>query len=177
MEERVRELQSDAERRVAEGYNSGFSAGEAAGRAQAQNELQSVLSRLATGLSDVAECHSRVLRDAESDVLQLALEIARRIVHRELTIDPEAIQGIVNVSLKKLQTEKVHRVRVHPELEDGIRAALSRLGRAHVMDVVGDPNSERGAVVFETGRGSLDASLETQLREIERGFTDGLNES
>jgi len=27
-------------------------------------------------------------------------------------------------------------------------------------------------VIFETTRGSLDASAETQLREIERGFTD-----
>jgi flagellar biosynthesis/type III secretory pathway protein FliH len=29
-----------------------------------------------------------------------------------------------------------------------------------------------GAVVFETSRGSVDAGLDTQLREIERGFAD-----
>jgi flagellar assembly protein FliH len=38
--------------------------------------------------------------------------------------------------------------------------------------VTPDPGLERGAAVLETARGELDASIETQLAEIERGFAD-----
>jgi flagellar biosynthesis/type III secretory pathway protein FliH len=40
--------------------------------------------------------------------------------------------------------------------------------------VVADSGLERGGVVFETPRGNLDASLETQLLEIQRGLSDRL---
>jgi flagellar biosynthesis/type III secretory pathway protein FliH len=40
--------------------------------------------------------------------------------------------------------------------------------------VVPDAARELGSVVFETERGSLDASVDTQLEEIERGLTDRL---
>ena len=40
--------------------------------------------------------------------------------------------------------------------------------------VAPDPAREPGTVIFETERGDLDASVESQLREIERGLTDRL---
>jgi flagellar assembly protein FliH len=48
-------------------------------------------------------------------------------------------------------------------------AAVSTLRN---IELVPDASLERGAAIFETTRGNLDASIETQLREIERGFTD-----
>jgi len=40
------------------------------------------------------------------------------------------------------------------------------------FEVVPEPRLERGAAIFETSRGSLDASVETQLDEIQRGLID-----
>ena len=40
------------------------------------------------------------------------------------------------------------------------------------FEVVAEPRLERGAAIFETTRGSLDASIETQLDEIQRGLID-----
>jgi flagellar assembly protein FliH len=42
------------------------------------------------------------------------------------------------------------------------------------VELAADKTLARGAVVFETNRGNLDASVETQLREIEQGLTDRL---
>ena len=38
----------------------------------------------------------------------------------------------------------------------------------------GDGSRDPGVVVFETDRGNLDASVESQLGEIERGLADSL---
>jgi flagellar biosynthesis/type III secretory pathway protein FliH len=41
---------------------------------------------------------------------------------------------------------------------------------------VGDVAQSRGGAVFEISRGALDASVDTQLREIERGLADQLGD-
>jgi flagellar biosynthesis/type III secretory pathway protein FliH len=43
-----------------------------------------------------------------------------------------------------------------------------------VVEVLSDPSREVGSVIFETARGDLDASVDSQLREIERGLADCL---
>ena len=42
------------------------------------------------------------------------------------------------------------------------------------MEVVADSSREPGAIIFETARGNLDASVDAQLQEIERGLVDRL---
>ena len=64
---------------------------------------------------------------------------------------------------------------MHPALEPGVRQALAREGRGG-LPLIADGTLERGAVLIETARGKLDASLETQLAEIGRGLADRLPE-
>ena len=42
------------------------------------------------------------------------------------------------------------------------------------IEVSADSNLEAGGLIFETNRGQLDASLHSQLDEIERGLIDRL---
>jgi flagellar assembly protein FliH len=53
-----------------------------------------------------------------------------------------------------------------------VKQFLEKLGLPQRVEVVSDPGLERGAAVFDSNRGALDASVETQLSEIERGLTD-----
>jgi flagellar assembly protein FliH len=78
--------------------------------------------------------------------------------------------------LDKLQAQEVYRVRVHPEHLVVLRECLEQSGRGASVEVLSDPSQARGGAVFEMSRGSLDASVETQLQEIERGLIDQLQE-
>jgi flagellar assembly protein FliH len=84
--------------------------------------------------------------------------------------------ALVRAALEKLASQQVCRVRVHPEQEQLVRATLAQLGRGSDIEIVADAAQFRGGALFETESGSLDASVETQLREIERGFADRLQE-
>ena len=154
---------------------TGHREGEAAGRAQAAAELQPVLDKLARGIQEIAglrpQLHARSRRRPGS----LSLGIARRILHRELSVDPGALEGLVGGALQKLPAQEICRIRVHPELEPGVRQALAREGRGG-LPLIADGTLERGAILVETARGKLDASLETQLAEIGRGLADRLPE-
>src|SRR5579872_615588 len=91
-------------------YERGQADGIAAGRAQADAELRPVLEQLGKTLSDLSSLRSKVRRSAEEDLVKLSLAIARRVMHRELTLDPESISGLVKVALDKLGSREVSRV-------------------------------------------------------------------
>jgi flagellar assembly protein FliH len=162
------------EQRIREARDAGRKEGEAAVRQAAQAEIQKVLQNLGGAIQQVVDLRPRLRMEAESDVVRLAIAIAKRVVHRELSVDPDTIVGLVRVGLEKLRQQEVTKVSVHPDHQAAIKGCLAGSSSASQVEVKGDPTRERGTIVFETNRGNLDISIETQLREIERGLTDRL---
>jgi len=159
------------EKGIEQARAAGRAEGEAQARQALQAEIQPVLQKLASALYECSELRGRLRSQAESDLVRLAIAIARRIIGREINTDPEAITGLVKAGLEKLRVQEVLRVRLHPDHKARVAEYLARFGASHV-EVLGDPSCPPGAIVLETSRGNLDASVDTQLREIERGLTD-----
>ena len=170
---RVVELEHALQRDVLHAREAGFREGEAAGREKSAAEMQTAMERLSRSVAELAGAKSRFRREAEHDVVQLSIGIARRILRRELTVDPEAIGGLVRAALDKLQTRDMCKIRVHPDHQSVVRRLLDKQG-VTAADVVADAGLHPGDVVVESKRGDLDASIESQLGEIERGFADRL---
>jgi flagellar assembly protein FliH len=168
---------ANLEERIKQAYASGMREGEAAGRSRAAAELQPVLERLQRSIAELAGLRARFRREAETDLIRLALAIARRILRRELAVDPDAIHGLVLAALEKLQGQEICRVRVHPAHAGIVSGCLRQVAAAAAVEVLPDASRELGTVIFETERGNLDASVESQLREIERGLSDRLGGS
>jgi flagellar assembly protein FliH len=168
---RLAQMERECQQRVQAARAAGVREGEAAGRQQATAELQPALGRLARSIEEMGGLRARFRREAESDLLALSIAIARRVLRRELAVDPEALHGLVLAALEKLQAQEIRRVRVHPSHAAMVAACLREAGGLAV-EVVADAAREPGAVIFETERGNLDASVESQLREIERGLAD-----
>jgi flagellar assembly protein FliH len=157
-----------------EAYRRGLAEGKALGKDLAEAEVQPVLERLTRALVELSSVRARLRRDAEEDVVKLSIAIARRVLHRELTLDPESIGGLIKAALEKIESHELCRVRVHPDQETMIRTILGRYSPTRI-ELVADPALGKGDVVFETSQGTVDASVEAQLREIERGLADRLS--
>jgi flagellar assembly protein FliH len=166
--------EADRDRVEREAYQRGFGEGTALGKQQAAAELQPVLERLSKCLAELASLRAKMRRDGEKDLVKLSIAIARRVLHRELTLDPESIEGLIKVALDKLESRELSRVRVHPDQAAAIRGMLDRYTSARV-ELVPDTTLNKGDVLFETTHGALDASVDAQLSEIERGLTDRLH--
>jgi len=167
-------LAAETEQKVCEAYDRGRRDGETASRNQSESQVREVIEKLSTAIVEVAGTRNEAIRRAEADTVRLSLEIARRVLHRELTLDGSALDALVRAALDKLRSQEVHRVRVHPDLEHPIRSCIRHRGCDPAIEVSADTSLARGGVVFETSRGSLDASVDTQLSEIERGLADYL---
>jgi flagellar assembly protein FliH len=150
----------------------GYRQGQADAVQASASRVDAVIAKLTKSIEETAGQRSRLRREAEEDVVKLALAIAKRIVVRELTVDPDIILALVKAGLQKLDARDVYRIRANPEDAARIRTFLDASKVPSRIEVQPDSSLEQGAVVFTTARGSLDLSVSTQLGEIERGFTD-----
>jgi len=171
---RIAQLETQYQQKIREAHAAGAREGEVAGRSRAAAELQPVIERLGRSIQEISNLRLRLRREAEADVVQLAIAIARRVVRREISADPDALRGLVVAALEKLQGQEVSRVRVHPSHLAMVQACLQQAVNGGRMEVTSDGSREPGSVIFETTRGNLDASVDSQLQEIERGLTDRL---
>jgi len=169
-ESRLSEQEAEARTRAA--YNQGLAAGEAAALQRLQQKLDPVLSGLNTIIAELASSRKRVRAEAEDDAVKLAIAIARRILYRELSTDPEAILGLVKAAFSKLNARETHRLRVSPSDAAAIQEHRAKLQLPPALEVASDGSLTPGSAIFETTRGELDASVDTQLSEIDRGLTD-----
>jgi flagellar assembly protein FliH len=176
--EQIAALERQWQEKVQEARAAGLREGEAAGRSRAAAEMQPVIERLGRTIEEIAGLRTRLRREAEADTVKLALAIARRVLRREMAVDPEALHGLVLAALEKLELQEVSRVRLHPSQAAAVSAWLRQAGlgtgSGASLEVVEDGACAPGTAVFETARGNLDASVESQLQEIERGLADSL---
>jgi flagellar biosynthesis/type III secretory pathway protein FliH len=175
LQNRIAELERLRTAEVAQAKQAGLEEGKQKARQEAAGEVTAALDRLAQKLNEVAALRNKMRMYAEMDIVKLGLAIAQRILRRELTTDPETIHGLVHAALQKIQNRDILRIRVYPAGAEALKSSLARSGAAPAIQVVPDPTLKTGDLLFETSVGELDASVETQLQEVERGLADRLS--
>ena len=151
-----------------------YCAGEAAARETLDRRLQVEQERGARAVADLSTYKARLRREVEAETVELALAIARKVLKRELHVDPSAIEGIARAALDRLGAREVLRVRVAPASHAALERMLASIGPAGAIELEADATLEAGGVIVETRRGALDASIDGQLDEIAQGLTDRL---
>jgi flagellar assembly protein FliH len=133
--------------------------------------LRELLRRAAQALD---EKRSELIARAERDLVKLALAIAEKIVKREVARSPEIAPQNVRRAIELTAKRQEVRLLVHPSDLATVEAYLPDLRRefSDILAVAleGAESVARGGCVVSTREGSVDATLETQLREIERGL-------
>jgi flagellar assembly protein FliH len=162
----------DIEEKIRTAHLQGLKEGRASAGREMSAQIEAMNVRLARAIEEMSGMRQRFRHEAEEDVVALALAIARRILHRELTMAPDALLGLVKAALEKIEAREVHRVRIRPEDAPMVKQFLEKMGLPQKVEVISDPGLERGAAILDSSHGALDASVETQLEEIERGLAD-----
>ena len=115
VEKPAAELEAEFQARARAEREAGFREGQAAGLEAARAQLEPVVQQLGRTIAELTALRSRFRAEAERDVVQLALAIARKVLHRESSIDPDALLGLVKAALAKLDAREVHKVRLNPQ--------------------------------------------------------------
>src|SRR5712692_7926561 len=114
-----------------EAFDRGFREGEAAGAARAQEQFQAAVRAFAESAAALAGYKASLRTEAEREVVVLALAVARKVVRRELSIDPDIVLAVVKACLEEIRNAEIYRMRLHPQDVQTVAAYLE-IGRAHV---------------------------------------------
>lgn len=143
------------------------------GDQEARAELQPVLERLNASIAEMIDMRSDLRRRAERDVVQLALLIAKRVLHRQISVDEDALTAIARVAFERLTRSESYTLTVHPRFAPSVVSALPASQAARVQ-IQPDPDCAQGTLIIRSAEGVIDASVDVQLEEIERGLIDRL---
>src|SRR5262249_35061691 len=102
------------ENEVAAARRQGYEAGRTESEQKARAELESLVARMGAAIGELAGVRSEMRRRAEQDVVKLALLIAKRVLHRELTVDENAMTALARVAFETLARAEKYKVTVHP---------------------------------------------------------------
>lgn len=165
------------EARLQRAYDAGHAAGYAAGHADAarvgHEQLDAYVggqgrenaARLAEVVQQLqqrlAECEQRQARQ----VLELATELARQVVRRELATQPDAVLPVVREALALLGADhRLAAVRLHPHDLEVVGAALREEHAALDIRWTADTDVERGGCVVEAAGTVVDGQLPVRWR-------------
>ncbi len=168
--EKIRRMQAEA-------FEQGRKNAEDRLRAEVQAALDQYRSQLLKATQDFARERQNYYQRIEPEVVELALAIARKILHREAQLDPHALAGMVRVTLEKLDAGTEIHLKVHPrEAAEWRHYFACQIHDAPVPEVHDDPELSAGECRIETSMGTTQIGFESQLKEIETGLLDLLAE-
>ena len=151
----------------------GIREGETQARPRFEREIAAERQVLAEAVQNFARDRENYFSHVEAEVVKLAIGIARKILHREVQVDPLLLAGVVRVALDKIAAGTSVRLRVHPDHVYAWHDFFSNQREHRVApELLGDATLGMGQCVLETALGTTELTLEAQLGEIERGFFD-----
>jgi flagellar assembly protein FliH len=158
-------------------YENGFHQGEKAGMEIAEKKSEALMRAYAAAILELGQHRRAIYTQVEREVVQLALAVAKKIVHREIRADQEIIQTLVKVALSHVADKTGIRVRLNPAdysyLQEQ-RSEISAGGAGAEVVLLADKSIQRGGCLVETDCGNIDARIEEEFREVERSFFEGL---
>jgi len=152
-----------------EAFTKGYAQGERAGLEAGGKRAEAMLRRVAQTIEELGNLRQTLIHETEREMVQLALALARRVVHREVTLDHELAAALAHVALERLGTNTPATIRLNPEDYTIVAQDSSRWG-GQTVTVVPDPAISRGGCLVESAFGSVDATIERQFDELSRAL-------
>lgn len=153
-----------------EAFAKGFSQGELAGAEAAGQRGEMMLHRLTQTLEELTQVRAQMIHQTERQMVQLAMAIARRVIQREVTLDPDLLIAMARVAMERLGETAQVKIRLHPDDYEAAGAArVAQLAGSNVM-ILADAHLSRGGCRIESDMGILDAGVNAQLQEIARAL-------
>jgi flagellar biosynthesis/type III secretory pathway protein FliH len=167
-------LLTEAQAQAAQIEQEAHEKGLAAARAQADEEVQTASADLrgqfTRSLTELESLYTVITSRAERDLVKLALGIARKVVHREVTTDPDIVVTLARVALERLHPRAVATVLLHPDDFEYVNAQRQTLSSTGAVEIVADRAVGRGGCIVQSEHGDIDARIEQQFASLERGF-------
>lgn len=133
-------------------------------------QMKTLIPALQSAVKQIEDSRQEWMRVWESRTVQLACEISKRIIQRELKAEPSLSLQWVQEALRLCGKAAEISIKLHPTDHNTLGAQVAKLAEvvtpAADAKIVADPEISPGGCKLVTEFGSIDQQIETQLERI-----------
>jgi flagellar assembly protein FliH len=154
-----------------EAYQKGWEKGEEEARQSLLKEQEKVYESSRLVLQQVEAVREKLYQETEAELLQLAIDIAEKLVCRQLDIQPDTVVDIAKLACTQARECKQIMIFARPEQVETLQARqgeiAAQLYNTQRLSIIADPAIEWGGCRVETEQGYIDANISTMLKQLE----------
>lgn len=166
--------QTEANRLAEEAKSQGYAEGFERGRAEGQKEFEESCHRVLKTLGEIVAERNNLISGLEKEVIDLVLDMADKVIRYELDRNDDAFVKMIQSALSTLRAPGYVIIKVHPDLYPKVCRLTddSSPGKGWMKDihVEQDDSLDPFDCLIETGCGTLDVGISTQLEQIGKAF-------
>ena len=168
LQEGIKTLENNARKR---GYAEGHTQGLAKGLAEGKDEVSASLKRLGEIIVSLDQFRENKLTELFPSIIELSLEIAKKIVHKEIDLDRNLIVSVARDAIQKVGEKEENVVIKVNQLDYEVMISYIDLlkEQSGLKNISVEPSAaiSPGGCYIETPVGEVDARLEEQMKEVE----------
>lgn len=155
-----------AEREMEKAYEEGFSKGYEEGLTKANNEAKIIRNQASVVLKQAETHRAETLENLEKDIINLSVDIAQKLIARQLSLEPETVISIAHEAIQLIKTREKVTIFINPaenEVFELYKGELHRMLPANAsLDLITDEAITPGGCIVETEHGKVEATLESR---------------
>lgn len=158
------------------GWNEGYDHG----MQEAVSEYTSKIQLAQVILDKAYKEKQEIIKEAEPFVIQLSVEIASKIIQKELETKPEVLIEMIKQNLVYSNERSMISICVSPDdfsfVQNQRNQLLESLEGQIEVKILPEHSIEKGGCVIRTSYGSIDARIDVQLKEIKQALLKTLQD-
>lgn len=169
---RTDDLETRLREREQAGYERGRREGEQALSGQLLQQRQQLIELQNGVLGSLQQSVSQVIKDCETTLVSLALEVAQKLV-AGIPISPEMVEAAVREALAKVEETTDFQIYLHPqdlELLKQVNSSLLDPGSVERVHFQSSSEVTRGGCLVKTPFGVVDARRENKLDVLRKSL-------
>ncbi len=143
-------------------------------REEIQQEFKPHFDDLAAAINGLQEARNQVVQSAETQLVDLALTIAEKVVHKKVEMDPSIIKDVVEDTFNKISGSDRITFKINPDdlaVFNEFQPYLeSRLIGVEKISIQQDGTINQGGCIIETDLGFVDVTIKEKLNIIAQTF-------
>jgi flagellar assembly protein FliH len=166
-QETAAELESIRRQAHDEGHAQGHAQGQAAGYAAGNQQARNEAAQIHQLLQNMQDALNQVDGQLAQSLLDLSLEIARKMICESLQANPEIILKIVSEAISSLPhfNQNAHLI-LHPDDADLVRKQMGEQLSHAGWKIFTDTQIKRGGCRVETSHSQVDATMEARWKRV-----------
>jgi len=157
----IKEARDKAQYLERQAYEEGFQQGQKDGREVGQRSMDQLVQQFQDLVNALIRDREELYRQREQALIDLVVLVSRKLVVRELKMQPEAIQEIVAAGFQLLTDTENIKLHINPQDYELLQWAPQDAWPPGV-EMVQDGTISAGGFLMKTGTGEIDGTLKNR---------------